>query len=60
MSTLRKKINEQLIASFRNGEVIDERKLNQIFTLIGEAINSTYTDYLTLVDKLNELHLASR
>lgn len=54
------KISIAQIASWRSGELISERKLQSVFSLIGEVINKTGDEYETLIKELNSLHLATR
>lgn len=54
------KINTQLIASWRDNEVIQESKFNAVFKCIGDAINKTDDQYQELIKKISELHLATR
>lgn len=54
------KISINQIASWRIGEVITEKKLNEVFSLIGYVINKTGEEIDVIVKGLNEAKLPTR
>lgn len=55
-----KKISIDQIATWRAGELMTERKLQEVFTLIGEVINLHALDLDDMVETLSKVNVATR